>query len=110
MIIAWLKNNISVSLLAEMNSIQNSLFDKEGDNLVLKGINSVTENSNFTNDIKKIAQTILESGPCEWKLLYERVAAHTAEYGIPDPHEVKEALSEVVTFDGNRCIAFIKDN
>ncbi len=104
MIISWIKNNISVSLLDEMTSIQNSIFYEENGMLCLKSYDFPSI-SPFEKDARKLASKILNQGPCEWKTLYEKIAASVANYGIPDPHELKAVLDGFVTFDNNRCIA-----
>ncbi len=104
MIISWIKNNISVSLLDEMSSIQNSVFYEENGMLCLKSYNFPSV-SQFEKDARKHASKILNQGPCEWKTLYEKIAASVANYGIPDPHELKAVLEGFVSFDNNRCIA-----
>lgn len=104
MIISWIKNNISVSLLDEMSSIQNSLFYEENGMLCLKSYDFPAI-SPFEKDARELASHILNHGPCEWKTLYEKIAASVANYGIPDPHELKAVLEGFVTYDNNRCIA-----
>ncbi len=104
MIISWIKNNISVSSLDEMTSIQNSIFYEENGMLCLKSYD-IPNISPFEKDARKLASKILNQGPCEWKTLYEKIAASVANYGIPDPHELKAVLDGFVTFDNNRCIA-----
>ena len=103
-IISWIKNNISVSLLDEMSSIQNSLFYEENGMLCLKSYDFPAI-SQFEKDARELASHILNHGPCEWKTLYEKIAASVANYGIPDPHELKAVLEGFVTYDNNRCIA-----
>lgn len=106
MIISWIKNNISVSLLDEMTSIQNSIFYEENEMLYLKSYDFPSV-SPFENDARRLASEILDQGPCEWKTLYEKIAASVANYEIPDPHELKAVLEGFVTFDNNRCIACV---
>ena len=108
MILAWLKNNISVTQLHEMVEIQKSLFDEIDGLLVLKK-QPATITCKFENDAKKIAADMLKKGPCEWRALYETVAVAVADYGIPDPHELRAILESAVVFNGNRCMAFLKD-
>lgn len=107
MLIAWLANNICVELIEEMTSIQNSLFEEKEALLVLKGYSSA-EISPFISKSQTIASNLLRSGPCEWRTLYEAVSTSVAGYGIPDPHELRAALDGFVTFDGNRCVAYIE--
>lgn len=104
MIISWIKNNISVSLLDEMTSIQSSIFYEENGMFCLKSFDFPAV-SPFEKDARELASKILNQGPCEWKILYEKIAALIANYGIPDPHELKAVLEGFVTFDNNRCIA-----
>ena len=104
MIISWIKNNISVSLLDEMASIQNSIFREEDGMLCLK-LYKFPSISPFEKEARELASKILNHGPCEWKSLYEKISAKVANYGIPDPHELKAVLEGYVTFDNNRCIA-----
>lgn len=106
MMIAWLKNNVSADLLDEMDAILSSLFEAEGNMLTLKNHPS-DGSSRFLRQVRTIAAGILSNGPCDWSAMYERIAAETAEYGIPDPHEVRSALEGVVTFDKGRCLACI---
>ena len=108
MILAWLKNNISVTQLHEMADIQKSLFDEKDGLLVLKK-QPAAITCKFENDAKKIAADMLKKGPCEWRALYETVAVAVADYGIPDPHELRTVLENSVVFNGNRCMAFLKD-
>ncbi len=106
MIISWIKNNITASLLDEMNSIRNSIFYEENGMFCLKSY-SIPKISRFEEDARKLASEILTKGPCEWKFLYENIAVAVANYGIPDPHELKAVLNGFVTFDNNRCIACV---
>ena len=108
MIIAWIENNINAELLVEMEAIKNSLFEEIGGMLHLKGTELQTP-SDFEKTVQSVAAALLNSGPCEWSLLYERTAAAVADYGIPDPPELRAALTGHVTFDGTRCIAFCEE-
>ena len=110
LIMAWLEFNVSADLLNDSDAIIDSVFDKNGNELVLKERQIDQDKPTFYKEARKIAEKTLSMGPCEWSLIYEKIASETAEYGIPDPHEVKNALEGYVTFDGSRCMAFVQEN
>lgn len=110
LIMAWLEFNVSADLLNDSEAIIDSVFDKNGNELVLKERQIDQDKPTFYKEARKIAEKTLSMGPCEWSLIYEKIASETAEYGIPDPHEVKNALEGYVTFDGSRCMAFVQEN
>lgn len=107
MILAWIENNISADLLDEMEPIRNSLFDEKEGLLYLKEF-EIQKSSEFTKTVVSVAEQILKNGPCEWRVLYEKTAAAVADYGVPDPPELRSALTGHVTFDGSRCLAFVE--
>lgn len=110
LIMAWLEFNVAASFLDDSDAIIKSVFVRNGNELVLKeGMFDLT-NPSFLTVTREIAGKMLSMGPCEWSQLYETIASETAEYGIPDPHEVKTALDGYVTFDGSKCIAFVPRN
>lgn len=100
--IAWLRNNVSVSEFDKCDEILGDLFDNEDSLLSLKGFTPISP-SPFAESCVSIANSVLGDGPKEWKRLYAAIAAKLAEFGIPDPHEVKAVLKETVTISGNLC-------
>ncbi|MHB8132885.1 MAG: DNA methyltransferase [Anaerolineaceae bacterium] len=106
MMITWIKENIDVSLLKEKENILKSLFIQNGTRYILKNYQTVQE-SQFKRVTRELARKILIGGPCDWAEMYEQIALKTADFGIPDAHEVKEALSSTVLFNGKRCLSSI---
>ena len=105
MIIAWLKNNTSANLIPEMSAIIDSLFIKDANTYKLNGFDELSI-SPFVEISRSIAKDSLKYGPCEFATIYNRVSTAVADFGIPDYHELRSALEEVVTFSGNRCLAY----
>lgn len=102
---AWLQENVDVSLLPERDRLLTALFDEKDGRFVLKA--NTQEDSEFDRVSLELAGRLLEKGPCEWQALYEYISKEVAEYGIPDPYEVKEALAGHVVFDGKRCLSCV---
>lgn len=109
MIIAWIKNNISAHLISEMSTIIDSVFIQEGNTYKLKNY-SQPNISPFVEIARAIAKDSLKYGPCEFSLIYNRVSNAIADFGVPDYHELRLTLDDVVTFNGNKCIAYNNQN
>ena len=105
-----LEFNVSADLLNYSEAIIDSVFVKNGNELVLKDNQVDQDKPTFLKEARRIAEKTLSMGPCEWSQIYRKIASETAEYGIPDPHEVKKALEGYITFDGSRCMAFVQEN
>ena len=91
-----------MSEFAKCDEILGDLFEKDDSLLSLKGYRPISP-SPFAESCVSIANSILGDGPKEWKRLYAAIAAELAEFGIPDPYEVKAVLKETVTINGNLC-------
>lgn len=100
--LAWLRNNVSVDILDQSDQILNTLFERDGSSLVLKGHKMVSP-SPFAQACQKVALRLLGDGPKEWKRLYAAIASEMADCGIPDPHEVKATLTDTVKINGSLC-------
>ena len=106
MMITWIKENIDVSLLKEKDILLQSLFVQKGPKYILKNY-PIDQESQFQRVTQELARSILKNGPCDWSEIYEQIASQIADFGIPDAHEVKEALANSVLFNGNRCLSSI---
>ena len=108
LMLSWLKNNISASLLDETRGIMCGIFEEHDNGFVLKDEFKDNSGINHFKDVAmKEAEKKLSSGPCDWSELYEAIAEKTADYGIPDPYELKETLGEKLIMSGKKCISFI---
>ena len=108
LMLSWLKNNISASLLDETRGIMRGIFEEHDNDFILKDEFKDDPETNYFKDVAiKEAEKKLSGGPCEWSELYEAIAEKTADYGIPDPYELKEALGEKVIMSGKKCISFV---
>jgi len=106
MMINWIKENIDVSLLKEKDNLIKSLFIQNGTKYILKNY-KIDQESQFQKLARELARNILKNGPCDWSTMYEQIASKMTDLGIPDAHEVKEALANTVLFSGNRCLSSI---
>ena len=104
--IEWLKNNISVDLLCEKNSIINTLFEKKGNKFHYKN-NSFYNGLDLRKSANESAKDILKNGPCDWNELYKKISVKYAEYGFLDPGELKMFLDGHIVIDKKRCIAYL---
>ena len=100
---AWLLNNIDAALLSSVDEIIRRLFRAEGSWLLLRNCEIVLEDTPFSERVQNIAHSELAHGQKAWMDLYAAVANGVSDYGIPDMHEVKSALSDCVEFVGKDC-------
>jgi DNA modification methylase len=108
-LIAWIENNISADLLDQIPIIYDSIFDTVGGKMYLKNYcNSGV--SSFEKDVIHLAKETLMQGPCDWHVLYEKIASGVVKYGIPDVHEIRTILKNVVVFNGNKCMALVSSS
>lgn len=103
--IEWIQNNISCSLLQEIPNLLSSLFQ------VKKEICEYTGPKDKTFVPLKIstrlyAKKLLENGPCNWNDLYRNTASEFLEYGFLDPNELRSYLEGHVIFSKDRCMAY----
>lgn len=104
--IEWIKNNISSSLLKEKDSIIKSLFNESHDTLTLKM--EVPENSfNLKDAVNSLAKNILQNGVCDWNELYTTIASEFSEYGFLDASELRMFLNDHVIFHNKKCISYV---
>ena len=102
---SWIKNNIDVSLITELDNIFNTLFEIDKNEFKLKGYSPKSE-SEFDIEVKRIAKDILDKGPCNWNDLYITIANKLVNYGIPDIYEIKKPLENLVIFSNGRCLSY----
>lgn len=101
---SWMQNNINASKLTIVNELIKDTFDSDGDWLMLKDFQykDITH-SEFGERAREVAKTALCKGALPWMTLYETIANEVSEYGVPDMHEVKQVLKELVVFSGKEC-------
>lgn len=104
--ISWMQNNVSVELLCEKENLIKKLFKEENGKLIWKG-NIDNNVPKIATEARKIANRILQKGPCEWSFLYQSISSKVIELGIPDPNELKSLLENHIVFDKKRCLANI---
>lgn len=105
-ILEWLRNNIRADLLVEKETIINSLFEKKGSQLILKGALK-EERFDLCEHAKSSAKEILSNGPSDWNELYKTIAIQYAEYGFLDPNELRTYLDGHVIIENKRCISYL---
>lgn len=105
--IEWIKNNISCSLLKEIPAIVSTLFRSSNDMYEYTGTippNTITLDILFQNAAKEL----LSNGPCEWNDLYKILASKYLEYGFIDANELRSILNDHIIFSKSKCIAYKK--
>ena len=103
--IEWIKNNISCSLLHEIPTIVATLFKNNKEMYEYIGIippNATTLDGLF----KSSAKELLSNGPCEWNDLYRILASKHLKYGFIDANELRSILNDHIIFSKNKCIAY----
>ena len=105
-LLEWLRNNISVDLLAEKDLIIKNLFEEKGSKYIYR--KELPENRfNMLENSRMAAKDILSKGPCDWNELYKNVAIQYAEYGFLDPNELRTLLNGHIIMEKKRCISYV---
>jgi len=104
--ITWLENNIDSELLKNVPAIVKTLFEKpNGGRMHLK------ENSPLTTSLKvqicEKTKDYLNDGPCDWKILYQKIASDFIDYGFLDASELREYINDnIIISNNNICLAY----
>ena len=105
-LLEWLRNNVSVDLLAEKDLIIKNLFEEKGSKYIYR--QELPENRfSLKENARKATKEILSKGPCDWNELYKNVAIQYAEYGFLDPNELRTLLDGHIVMEKKRCISYI---
>ena len=105
-LLEWLRNNVSVDLLAEKDLIIKNLFEEKGSKYIYR--KELPENRfSLKENARKATKEILSKGPCDWNELYKNVAIQYAEYGFLDPNELRTLLDGHIVMEKKRCISYI---
>ena len=102
----WLRNNVSVDLLAEKDLIIKSLFEEKGSKYIYRK-ELPEDRFNLTENSRKAAKEILSKGPCDWNELYKNVAIQYADYGFLDANELRSFLNGHIIMEKKRCISYV---
>jgi hypothetical protein len=102
--VTLMKENLSYKCLDNRDSFFETLFAEESDEFVWKDTSTETV-PDFHHLVTRTAEKFLIGATRNWYQLYEEVARKVidADIGLPDPHEVRAALGEIVRFDKDRC-------
>lgn len=104
--IEWIKNNISASLLIEKESIIKSIFEEKDGKLILNM--PIPENSfNLKDNVNIMAKSILQNGICDWNELYKNIASEFSDYGFLEATELRVYLEDHVIFHNKKCLSYI---
>ena len=105
-LLEWLRNNVSVDLLAEKDLIIKSLFEEKGSKYIYRK-ELPEDRFNLTENSRKAAKEILSKGPCDWNELYKNVAIQYADYGFLDANELRSFLNGHIIMEKKRCISYV---
>ena len=93
-LVQWLLYNIDYTLLNELDTVINSIFDKKNNILTLKSAYYSKVDLSLGDMCRRKAGTILKNGPVSVNKMLLTVCNDLYEFGMPDPIEVKEYLQD----------------
>ena len=102
----WLRNNVSVDLLAEKDLIIKNLFEEKGSKYIYRK-ELPEDRFNLAKNSRKAAKEILSKGPCDWNELYKNVAIQYADYGFLDANELRSFLNGHIIMEKKRCLSYV---
>lgn len=105
-LLEWLRNNVSVDLLAEKDIIIKNLFEEKGSKYIYKK-ELPKDRFDLMENSRKAAKEILSKGPCNWNELYKNVAIQYADYGFLDSNELRTMLNGHIIIEKKRCISYV---
>ena len=93
-LVQWLLHNIDYTLLEQLDTIIQSVFDKKNNMLTLKSAYYSAVDLPLKDMCRQKASKILKNGPVSVNKLLLAVCNELYEFGMPDPVEVKEYLQD----------------
>tara|TARA_A100001037_G_scaffold18501_1_gene15907 strand:- start:95 stop:673 length:579 start_codon:yes stop_codon:yes gene_type:complete len=102
-----LKNNISSSLLKDLDSLIHSLYSiSKNECFLLEEFKNVTKVNSLETIVKTQLKKFLKTDKVLWNDFYAQVASASMEIGIPEPSEILNILDGKINVIDGKTIQF----